>query len=146
MSSLYVNDIVYVSGNYFDTNKGPRWSKEVAKINWKTQSLLGVVKSFEKVNNDNYVNVLWLVDYHISSVLQEDLTLFPKNLRPIIGVIDNFNIDLAEYVNVENKKRKMNKSISVYGMSDRETRLSGSQVLIINNYESNSQSQNKITK
>ena len=146
MSSLYVNDIVYVSGNYFDTNKGPRWSKEVAKINWKTQSLLGVVKSFKKVNNDNYVNVLWLVDYHISSVLQEDLTLFPKNLRPIIGVIDNFNIDLAEYVNVENKKRKMNKSISVYGMSDRETRLSGCQVLIINNYESNSQSQNKITK
>ena len=62
-------------------------------------------------------------------------------MRPIKGVIDNFNIDIAEYVNIENKKRNTNKNISIYGISDREARLSGSQVLIINDYNSESQSQ-----
>jgi len=130
---IQVNEIVYVPGNYFDIEGESRWSEIVAQIDWKSQSLLGVVKSFEVKNHENYVNVLWLVDYRSSSVLQKDLKVFPKNLRPITGIVENFNIKVAEYVIVEMKKKK--KKISIYGMSDRETRLSGSQVLIINNYE-----------
>ena len=140
-SIFQLNDIVYVPGDYFDTTTGPRWSERVAKIDWENQSLLGVIKSFELKNNITYANVLWLVDYRISLVIIDDLTIFPRNLRPIRGVIDNFNIDIAEYVNIENKKRNTNKNISIYGISDREARLSGSQVLIINNYNSESQSQ-----
>ena len=92
MVLLQVNELVYVPGNYFDVGGEPRWSEKVAKIDWKTQSLLGIVKSFEKKANENYVNVLWLVDYRPTCVLQEDLNTVPKNLRPIKGVIYNFNI------------------------------------------------------
>tara|TARA_B100000029_G_C17404835_1_gene898443 strand:- start:593 stop:1045 length:453 start_codon:yes stop_codon:yes gene_type:complete len=133
--TIQVNEIVYVPGDYFDIEGKARWSKNVAKIDWKTQSLLGVVKSFEVKNEENYVNVLWLVDYRNSCVLQRDLNIFPKNLRPIIGVVDNFTILVAEYVMVQKKKRKIKNDISIYGMNERETRLSGSQVLILNNYE-----------
>lgn len=133
--SIQINEIVYVPGDYFDIEGQARWSKNVAKIDWKTQSLLGVVKSFEIKKHKNYVNVLWLVDYRTSCVLQADLNIFPKNLRPIIGVVDNFTILVAEYVIVQKKKNKIKKDISIYGMNERETRLSGSQVLIVNNYE-----------
>lgn len=135
INKLSINELVYVPGDYFDMKKGARWSETIAKIVWKTQSLLGVVKSFEIKNNKNYVNVLWLVDYRCSCVLKTDLKIFPKNLRPITGVIDNFNIEIADYVNIQIKKRKINKNISIYEMSDREQRLSGTQVFIINNYE-----------
>lgn len=135
--NLKVNQIVYVPGDYFDINGEARWSEKVAKIDWKTQSLLGVVKSFVNKNNENYVNVLWLVDYRISCVLKKDLTIFPNNLRPVIGVVNNFNIDIAEYVIVQKRIKKIKKDIKIYGMDEREIRLSGSRVLIVNNYEPN---------
>ena len=133
--TIQVNEIVYVPGDYFDIEGKSRWSERVAKIDWKNQSLLGVVKSFEVKNKENYVNVLWLVDYRTSCVLQRDLKIFPKNLRPIIGVVENFNIQVAEYVIIQKKKRKIKNYASIYEMGDRETRLSGSQVLILSNYE-----------
>ena len=122
--SIQINEIVYVPGDYFDIEGQARWSKNVAKIDWKTQSLLGVVKSFEIKKHKNYVNVLWLVDYRTSCVLQADLNIFPKNLRPIIGVVDNFTILVAEYVIVQKKKNKIKKDISIYGMNDTDA-LSG---------------------
>jgi hypothetical protein len=133
--NLKVNQIVYVPGDYFDIDGEARWSEKVAKIDWKTHSLLGVVKSFVNKNNENYVNVLWLVDYRISCVLKKDLTIFPTNLRPVIGVVNNFNIDIAEYVIVQKRIKKIKKDIKIYGMDEREIRLSGSRVLIVNNYE-----------
>lgn len=170
--TLKINDLVYVAGDYFDYDEKNRWSKNVAKIDYTKSSLIGLVKSFDIHNNQRYSNVLWFADFREQSVLLKDLTLLPKNLKPIKGVINNFNIELADYVNVSNKNKKTSKKISkrttknscktvlsdtksiidgnrnhnddtqnnIYNdsnneMTDIELRLSGTRVVIINNYE-----------
>ena len=170
--TLKINDLVYVAGDYFDYDEKNRWSKNVAKIDYTKSSLIGLVKSFDIHNNQRYSNVLWFADFREQSVLLKDLTLLPKNLKPIKGVINNFNIELADYVNVSNKNKKTSKKISkrttknscktvlsdtksiIDGnrnhnddtqnnihndsnneMTDIELRLSGTRVVIINNYE-----------
>lgn len=170
--SLKINDLVYVAGDYFDYDEKNRWSKNVAKIDYTKSSLIGLVKSFDIHNNQRYSNVLWFADFREQSVLLKDLTLLPKNLKPIKGVINNFNIELADYVTVSNKNKKTSKKISkrttknscktvlsdtksiIDGnrnhnddtqnnihndsnneMTDIELRLSGTRVVIINNYE-----------
>ena len=171
--TLKINDLVYVAGDYFDYDEKNRWSKNVAKIDYTKSSLIGLVKSFDIHNNQRYSNVLWFADFREQSVLLKDLTLLPKNLKPIKGVINNFNIELADYVNVSNKNKKISKKISkrttknscktvlsdtksiIDGnrnhndddtqnnihndsnneMTDIELRLSGTRVVIINNYE-----------
>lgn len=170
--TLKINDLVYVAGDYFDYDEKNRWSKNVAKIDYTKSSLIGLVKSFDIHNNQRYSNVLWFADFREQSVLLKDLTLLPKNLKPIKGVINNFNIELADYVTVSNKNKKTSKKISkrttknscktvlsdtksiIDGnrnhnddtqnnihndsnneMTDIELRLSGTRVVIINNYE-----------
>ena len=168
---LKINDLVYVEGDYFDYDQKNRWSENVAKIDYTKTSLIGLVKSFDIHNKRKYANVLWFADFREQCILFKDLTLLPKNLKPIKGVINNFNIELADYVNVSNKKK--NKKISkrttknscktvltdtksiidgnrhydydntdnnIYNnsnneMTDIELRLSGTRVVIINNYE-----------
>lgn len=163
--TLKINDLVYVAGDYFDYDEKNRWSKNVAKIDYTKNSLIGLVKSFDIHNNQKYANVLWFADFREQSVLLKDLTLLPKNLKPIKGVINNFNIELADYVTVSNKNKKTSKKISKRTtknscktvlsdtksiidrnrnhndndsnneMTDIELRLSGTRVVIINNYE-----------
>ena len=139
--SLKVNDIVYVSGDYFDEDEDNRWSEKVAKINYKKQSLLGLVKSFVKKSSNQYVNVLWFADFNEQPVLLKDVSKIPNNLRPITGVINNFNILLADYVMINKKCRKMGvnnettKMKNMTNMTKNEIRLSGKKVVVINNYE-----------
>ena len=75
--SLKVNDIVYVSGDYFDEDEDNRWSEKVAKINYKKQSLLGLVKSFVRKYDEQYVNVLWFADFSDQAVLLKDVKRIP---------------------------------------------------------------------
>mgnify|MGYP001180577945 CR=1 FL=1 len=81
--TLKINDLVYVAGDYFDYDEKNRWSKNVAKIDYTKSSLIGLVKSFDIHNNQRYSNVLWFADFREQSVLLKDLTLLPKNLKPI---------------------------------------------------------------
>ena len=139
--SLKVNDIVYVSGDYFDEDEDNRWSEKVAKINYKKQSLLGLVKSFVKKSSNQYVNVLWFADFNEQAVLLKDVKRIPNNLKPITGVINNFNIILADYVMINKKCKKIGvnnettKMKNMTNMTKNEIRLSGKKVVVINNYQ-----------
>ena len=144
MTDLKINDIVYVNGDYFDEDITNRWSENVAKIDYKNQSLLGLVKSFSTKQNKKYVNVLWFVDFNEQIVLLHDVKKVPDNFKPVNGVINNFNIALADYVteNNKNRTRKVSKNKNINkinskksNMTKREIRLSGERVIIINNYE-----------
>ena len=105
--SIKINDIIYVSGDYFDEDEDNRWSEKVAKINYKKQSLLGLVKSFVRKYDEQYVNVLWFADFNEQAVLLKDVKRLPSNLKPITGVINNFNIILADYVMINKKCKKL---------------------------------------
>lgn len=139
--SLKVNDIVYVSGDYFDEDEDNRWSENVAKINYKKQSLLGLVKSFVRKYDEQYVNVLWFADFNEQAVLLKDVKRIPNNLKPITGVINNFNIILADYVMINKKCKKIGvnnettKMKNMTNMTKNEIRLSGKKVVVINNYQ-----------
>lgn len=133
---FHVNDLVYVDGDYFDEDVTNRWSEKIAKINYKKQSLIGLVKSFTNKYNLQYVNVLWFADFKEHAVLLKDVRKIPSNLKPITGVINNFNIYLADYVKI-NKKNNKNNKIKMYNkMTKDEVRLSGEKVVVIDNYES----------
>jgi len=139
--SLKVNDIVYVSGDYFDEDEDNRWSEKVAKINYKKQSLLGLVKSFVRKYDEQYVNVLWFADFSEQAILLKDVKRLPNNLKPITGVINNFNIILADYVMINKKCKKIGvnnettKMKNMTNMTKNEIRLSGKKVVVINNYQ-----------
>lgn len=133
--SIKINDIIYVSGDYFDEDEDNRWSEKVAKINYKKQSLLGLVKSFVRKYDEQYVNVLWFADFSDQAVLLKDVKRIPNNLKPITGVINNFNIILADYVMVNKKCKKIELNNENKNMTKDEIRLSGKKVVVINNYK-----------
>ena len=133
--SIKINDIIYVSGNYFDEDEDNRWSEKVAKINYKKQSLLGLVKSFVRKYDEQYVNVLWFADFNEQAVLLKDVKRLPNNLKPITGVINNFNILLADYVMINKKCKKIGVNNENKNMTKDEIRLSGKKVVVINNYQ-----------
>lgn len=133
--SIKINDIIYVSGDYFDEDENNRWSEKVAKINYKKQSLLGLVKSFVRKYDEQYVNVLWFADFNEQAVLLKDVKRIPSNLKPITGVINNFNILLADYVMINKKCKKLELNNEKKNMTKDEIRLSGKKVVVINNYQ-----------
>lgn len=133
--SIKINDIIYVSGDYFDEDEDNRWSEKVAKINYKKQSLLGLVKSFVRKYDEQYVNVLWFADFNEQAVLLKDVKRLPNNLKPITGVINNFNILLADYVMINKKCKKIGVNNENKNMTKDEIRLSGKKVVVINNYQ-----------
>lgn len=133
--SIKINDIIYVSGDYFDEDEDNRWSEKVAKINYKKQSLLGLVKSFVRKYDEQYVNVLWFADFNEQAVLLKDVKRLPNNLKPITGVINNFNIILADYVMINKKCKKIGVNNENKNMTKDEIRLSGKKVVVINNYQ-----------
>jgi len=133
--SIKINDIVYVCGDYFDEDEDNRWSEKVAKINYKKQSLLGLVKSFVRKYDEQYVNVLWFADFNEQAVLLKDVKRLPSNLKPITGVINNFNIILADYVMINKKCKKIGVNNENKNMTKDEIRLSGKKVVVINNYQ-----------
>ena len=133
--SIKINDIVYVCGDYFDEDEDNRWSEKVAKINYKKQSLLGLVKSFVRKYDEQYVNVLWFADFNEQAVLLKDVKRLPNNLKPITGVINNFNIILADYVMINKKCKKIGVNNENKNMTKDEIRLSGKKVVVINNYQ-----------
>tara|TARA_B100000927_G_scaffold284828_1_gene274210 strand:+ start:1472 stop:1942 length:471 start_codon:yes stop_codon:yes gene_type:complete len=133
--SIKINDIIYVSGDYFDEDEDNRWSEKVAKINYKKQSLLGLVKSFVRKYDEQYVNVLWFADFNEQAVLLKDVKRIPSNLKPITGVINNFNILLADYVMINKKCKIINLNNEKKNMTKDEIRLSGKKVVVINNYQ-----------
>jgi hypothetical protein len=133
--SIKINDIIYVSGDYFDEDEDNRWSEKVAKINYKKQSLLGLVKSFVRKYDKQYVNVLWFADFSDQAVLLKDVKRIPNNLKPITGVINNFNILLADYVMINKKCKKIGVNNENKNMTKDEIRLSGKKVVVINNYQ-----------
>ena len=133
--SIKINDIVYVCGDYFDEDEDNRWSEKVAKINYKKQSLLGLVKSFVRKYDEQYVNVLWFADFNEQAVLLKDVKRIPSNLKPITGVINNFNIILADYVMINKKCKKLELNNENKNMTKDEIRLSGKKVVVINNYQ-----------
>lgn len=133
--SIKINDIVYVCGDYFDEDEDNRWSEKVAKINYKKQSLLGLVKSFVRKYDEQYVNVLWFADFNEQAVLLKDVKRLPNNLKPITGVINNFNILLADYVMINKKCKKIGVNNENKNMTKDEIRLSGKKVVVINNYQ-----------
>ena len=133
--SIKMNDIIYVSGDYFDEDENNRWSEKVAKINYKKQSLLGLVKSFVRKYDEQYVNVLWFADFNEQAVLLKDVKRIPSNLKPITGVINNFNILLADYVMINKKCKKLELNNEKKNMTKDEIRLSGKKVVVINNYQ-----------
>ena len=133
--SIKINDIVYVCGDYFDEDEDNRWSEKVAKINYKKQSLLGLVKSFLRKYDEQYVNVLWFADFNEQAVLLKDVKRLPSNLKPITGVINNFNIILADYVMINKKCKKIGVNNENKNMTKDEIRLSGKKVVVINNYQ-----------
>ena len=133
--SIKINDIIYVSGDYFDEDEDNRWSEKVAKINYKKQSLLGLVKSFVRKYDEQYVNVLWFADFNEQAVLLKDVKRLPSNLKPITGVINNFNIILADYVMINKKCKKLELNNENKNMTKDEIRLSGKKVVVINNYQ-----------
>jgi len=133
--SIKINDIIYVSGDYFDEDEDNRWSEKVAKINYKKQSLLGLVKSFLRKYDEQYVNVLWFADFNEQAVLLKDVKRIPSNLKPITGVINNFNILLADYVMINKKCKKLELNNKKKNMTKDEIRLSGKKVVVINNYQ-----------
>ena len=133
--SIKINDIIYVCGDYFDEDEDNRWSEKVAKINYKKQSLLGLVKSFLRKYDEQYVNVLWFADFNEQAVLLKDVKRLPNNLKPITGVINNFNILLADYVMINKKCKKIGVNNENKNMTKDEIRLSGKKVVVINNYQ-----------
>ena len=123
MPILKVNDIVYVAGDYFDYGQEERWS-EMMGLNWKTHSILGIIKSFHKQE----VNVLWLVDFRESKVHIQDVTKVPKDLHPICGSIRNHSLNSIKTM----PKLCLNKDNK---MTKREQRLSGENINIYYDYE-----------
>lgn len=128
MPILKVNDIVYVPGDYFDFEQEERWS-EMMRLNWKTHSILGIIKSFHK----DEVNVLWLIDFRESKVHIQDVTKLPKDLHPISGSIHNHTLNAVENI------PKLLKNAGPH-LDSREKRLSGTIVNIYYDYNPNEKS------
>jgi hypothetical protein len=79
--------------------------------------------------------VLWFADFSDQAVLLKDVKRIPNNLKPITGVINNFNIILADYVMVNKKCKKIELNNENKNMTKDEIRLSGKKVVVINNYK-----------
>lgn len=126
MRNFKLNDVVYVSGDYFDYDEKNRWS-EMMGINWKTNSILGIIKSF----HSRKVKILWLIDFQETKVNIKDLTKLPDYLHPISGTINNHRLNSITKIPILQRK-KTNKKLN-----QRESRLSGKLVNIYYDYKQN---------
>lgn len=134
MYNFIENDLVYIRGDYFDSNIHKRWSMYVAHIDYRKQSLVGQIKFFSKDITNQYAHILWFADFRIKKVNIKDISKLPKNFTPKSGVINNFNIDLSLYINEYYIHDKLQKKLKLSKKTICNTIISKNNIKIIENY------------
>lgn len=134
MDNFTENELVYIRGDYFDSDINKRWSKNVAHIDYRLQSLVGQIKSFSKDITNHYAHILWFADFRIKKVNIKDINKLPDNFSPKIGVVNNFNIDLSLYVNDYYINNKLKKKMKLSKQNICYTKIAKNNIKIIDNY------------
>ena len=134
MDNFTENDLVYIRGDYFDSNVHKRWSKYVAHIDYRKKSLVGQIKFFSKDISNYYAHILWFADFRIKKVNLKDISKLPENFTPKTGIVNNFNIDLSLYVNDYYINNKLRKKMKLSKQKNYNTVIAKNNVKIIENY------------